>query len=32
MKHTEPKLNEQSSLGGTHRQKLFTWRKIIAPK
>ena len=31
-KHTEPKLNEQSCLRGTARQKLFTWRKIILPK
>ena len=31
-KHTESKLNEQSCLGGTARQKPFTWRKIIPPK
>ena len=26
------KLNEQSCLGGTTWQKLFTWRKIVLPK
>ena len=31
-KHTESKLNEQSCLAGTARQKLFTWRKIIPLK
>ena len=31
-KHTESKLNEKSFLGGTARQKLLTWRKIIPPK
>ena len=29
---TESKLNAQSCLGGTARQKLLIWRKIIPPK
>ena len=32
IKQTESKLNEQSCLGGTARQKLLTWRKVIPPK
>ena len=32
IKNPESTLNEQFCLGGTARQKLFTWRKIIPPK
>ena len=32
IKHTVTKLNAQSRLGGTARQKLFKWRKIILPR